>query len=162
MPDPRGITTPKAGTTAEDSAPSGERSRLVTRILQIRRGGYRKSEVLVRQMSEVRSDCQRIAVPTRACARATTPQNSIAILSVDKREAIIQFSSTRRGRESSRTDWVAVGANRFNGFAPAPSVHLFQDSMDVIPHRKLRKIQVGSDFLVCKSFGDEVDQLLLT
>ena len=63
--------------------------------------------------------------------------------------------------KSSVTDRVAVGANGFHCLAPAPGVHLFQDSMDVIPHRKLRKIQVRSDFLICEPFGDESDQLLL-
>jgi hypothetical protein len=54
-----------------------------------------------------------------------------------------------------------VGSNGFHGFTPAPGIHLFQDSMDVIPHCKLRKIQVGSDFFVRQSFGHEGDQLLL-
>ena len=102
----------------------------------------------------------------KACSRALLRERRLLKLRspsliVYECEAIIQFGSTRRGRESSRTDWVAVGANRFNGFAPTPSVHLFQDSMDVIPHRKLRKIQAGSDFLICEPSGHQTDQLLL-
>ena len=31
----------------------------------------------------------------------------------------------------------------------------------MIPHRKLREIQDRGDFLICESFGDERDQLLL-
>ena len=34
--------------------------------------------------------------------------------------------------------------------------------MNVIPHRKLRKIQVRSDFLIGETFGDKSHQLLLT
>ena len=55
-----------------------------------------------------------------------------------------------------------MGANGLHGLAPAAGVDLFQDSMDVISHRKLRKIQVRGDFLVCQTFGDEADQLLLS
>ncbi len=63
--------------------------------------------------------------------------------------------------ESLGTNLVAVGANGFDGLTSNARVHLFQDSMEVIPHRKLREIQVRSDFLVCEAFGDESDQLLL-
>src|SRR6267378_2319094 len=63
--------------------------------------------------------------------------------------------------ESSGTDRVAVGANGFHCLAPAPGVHLLQDSMNVITHRKLRKVQVRSDFLIGDPFGDESNQLLL-
>src|SRR6266850_5164493 len=59
------------------------------------------------------------------------------------------------------TDGVAVCANCLHGLASAPNIHLFQDSMDVIPHRKLRKVQVRSDFLICETLGHESDQLLL-
>ena len=59
------------------------------------------------------------------------------------------------------TDGVAVCANGLHGLASAPNIHLFQDSMDVISHCKLRKVQVRSDFFVCETFGDECDQLLL-
>jgi len=60
------------------------------------------------------------------------------------------------------TDGVAVCANCLHGLASAPNIHLFQDSMDVIPHSELREIQAGSDFLICETLGDENHQLLLT
>ncbi len=61
----------------------------------------------------------------------------------------------------SRANRIAVSTDGFHGLASAPGVHLFQDSMDVISHRELREIQMRSDFLVCQTFGDEGDQLLL-
>src|SRR5215469_6364202 len=57
---------------------------------------------------------------------------------------------------------ITAGADGFHSFAPALRVHLFQNSMDVVSHRVLRQIQVGRNFLVRQTFGDEPDQLLLT
>ncbi len=54
-----------------------------------------------------------------------------------------------------------MNSNGFDGLAARFGIHLFQDAMDVISHRKLRKIQVRSDFFICETFGDECDQLLL-
>src|SRR5712691_11809305 len=61
----------------------------------------------------------------------------------------------------SRANRVAVGTDGFHGLASAPGIHLFQDSMDVISHCELREIQMRSDLLVCQTFCDEGDQLLL-
>jgi hypothetical protein len=33
--------------------------------------------------------------------------------------------------------------------------------MNMISHRKLREIEVKSDFLICETLGDESNQLLL-
>jgi hypothetical protein len=64
--------------------------------------------------------------------------------------------------ERSQTDRIAVRANGFHCLTTTPSIHLFQNSMDVVSHGKLRKTQVRSDFLICETFGDETNQLLLT
>ena len=64
--------------------------------------------------------------------------------------------------ERSQTDRVAVRANGFDCLTTTPSIHLFQNSMDVVSHCKLRKTQVRSDFLICETFSDKSDQLLLT
>jgi hypothetical protein len=66
-----------------------------------------------------------------------------------------------RAAESLWTDRVAIGADCIHCFTSAAGVNLPQNSMDVIPHRKLRKIQAGSDFLICEPSGDQSDQLLL-
>jgi len=34
--------------------------------------------------------------------------------------------------------------------------------MNVVPHREFGQVKVCRDFLVCLTFGDESDQLLLT
>ena len=72
-----------------------------------------------------------------------------------------QFVSPEKHDQGSRTNGVAVGADGFHGFTSAAGVHLFQNVVDVIAHRKLGKIQVRSDFFVCETFGDESNQLLL-
>ncbi len=63
--------------------------------------------------------------------------------------------------ESLWTDQVAVSANCLYSFTSADGVHLFQNSMNMISHRKLREIEVKSDFLICETLGDESNQLLL-
>src|SRR6266852_4445037 len=69
--------------------------------------------------------------------------------------------SSERLKRWLSTDRIAVAANGFHGLTPTRGVHLLQDSMDVVSHRKLRKIQARSDFFICQTFGDEGDQLLL-
>src|SRR5882762_2191402 len=73
----------------------------------------------------------------------------------------LKFVLSRRRKESLCANREAVGTNCLHGLAPTASVHLLQDSMDVISHRKLGKIQATSDFLICQTLRDEADQLLL-
>ena len=74
----------------------------------------------------------------------------------------LKFVLSRRRKESLCANQEAVGTNCLHGLAPTASVHLLQDSMDVIPHGELREIQAGGDFLIRKSLGDKNHQLLLT
>src|SRR6266700_6183634 len=59
------------------------------------------------------------------------------------------------------TDCVTVAANCFHGLTSGTGIHLFQNSMDVVSHGEFGEIQLGSDLLICQTFGDEGDQLLL-
>lgn len=68
---------------------------------------------------------------------------------------------TRRRKKMSGANGVAISANCFHSFATASSVHLFQDSTDMILHGKLGEIKVRSDFLICQTLSDESNQLLL-
>ena len=63
--------------------------------------------------------------------------------------------------ETLWTDQVAVGANCLYSLTSVNGVHLFQNSMNVISHRKLGEIEVRSDFLICETLGNESNQLLL-
>src|ERR1700674_5456754 len=74
---------------------------------------------------------------------------------------VTQFVSPEEHDEGSRANRISGGADGFHGFTSAAGVHLLQHVVDVIAHRKLRKIQVRSDLFVCETFGDERDQLLL-
>src|SRR5260370_2122708 len=75
---------------------------------------------------------------------------------------ITRLSSSGMGGSRSLTHWVAVSENGIHGLTSAPGIQLFQNSMNVIPHREFREIQVGGDLFVCQTLGDESHQLLLT
>ena len=70
--------------------------------------------------------------------------------------------SQEEGRRWSQTDRVPVGANRFHSLTSAAGVHLFQDVVDVISNRELRKIQLRGDFFIGETFRYKNYQLLLT
>ena len=58
-------------------------------------------------------------------------------------------------------DGIAVSSNGFHGLAAAPGIYLLEDAMDVVPDRELGKIQSRGNLFVCKTLGNESDQLLL-
>src|SRR5260370_15525917 len=74
---------------------------------------------------------------------------------------ITRLSSSGKGGTRSLTHCVAVSANGLHGLTSAPGIQLFQNSMNVIPHREFREIQVGGDLFVCQTLGVESHQLLL-
>jgi len=49
----------------------------------------------------------------------------------------------------------AAGANHIYGLAPALSVYLLQDSVNVVPHRKFRQIEARGDLLIRQTLGNQ-------
>src|SRR5215472_13828880 len=73
-----------------------------------------------------------------------------------------QCASSETRKNWLRADRITAGTNCFHCFTAAPGIYLLQNTMNVVSYRKLRQIQAGSDFLVCKTLGDQGNQLLLT
>lgn len=48
-----------------------------------------------------------------------------------------------------------AGANHINSLASAFGVYLLENPVNVVPHRKFRKIEARGDFLVRETLGDQ-------
>ena len=67
----------------------------------------------------------------------------------------VLWESKGRGGIASCVQNEAAGSDYVHGLAPALSVYLFENPVNVVPHRKFRQVEARSDFLICQTLGNQ-------